>query len=64
VPVVGPLKEVDGLDFTYLDADGNKTATPADVRQIAIRIRTHSPVMNSIGETVSDSISAWVFTRN
>jgi prepilin-type N-terminal cleavage/methylation domain-containing protein len=64
VPVVGPLKAENGLEFVYMDDEENKTADPAEVRQIAIRIRTHSPVVNSVGEQVSDSISAWVFTRN
>jgi hypothetical protein len=64
VPVVGPLKAENGLEFVYLDDEANKTTNPAEVRQIAIRIRTDSPVINSVGEQVSDSISAWVFTRN
>ncbi|MEJ2204643.1 MAG: prepilin-type N-terminal cleavage/methylation domain-containing protein [Gemmatimonadota bacterium] len=64
VPVVGPLKATNGLEFTYLDDENNKTTIPTEVRQIAIRIRTDSPVVNSLGEQVSDSISAWVFTRN
>jgi hypothetical protein len=64
VPIVGPLKSNTGLQFTYLDADGNKTGTATDVRQVAVTVRTHSGVMNSVGETVSDSISAWIYTRN
>jgi len=64
VPMVGPLKAATGLELIYLDQNGDKTATPTDVRQIAVKIRTASGVVNSIGQTVSDSISAWVFTRN
>jgi len=64
VPVVGPLKATNGLEFTYLDDEGDKTTIPTEVRQIAIRVRTDSPVINSVGEQVSDSISAWVYTRN
>jgi prepilin-type N-terminal cleavage/methylation domain-containing protein len=63
-PIVGPLKSTNGLQFTYLDGDGNTTSVGTDVRQVAVRVRTHSVVMNSIGEPVSDSISALIYTRN
>ena len=64
VPIVGPLKDDGGLEFVFLDASGDKTTVPTDVRQVAVRVRTASGVMNSLGETVSDSISAWIYTRN
>lgn len=64
VAMVGPLKALNGLELVYLDGEGNKTATAKDVRQIAVKIRTNSGVVNSVGATVSDSISAWVWTRN
>jgi prepilin-type N-terminal cleavage/methylation domain-containing protein len=64
VALVGPLKAANGLELVYLNGDGNKTATATEVRQIAVRIRTNSGVVNSVGATVSDSISAWVWTRN
>lgn len=64
VALVGPLKAANGLELVYLDQDGNKTATATDVRQIAVKIRTNSGVVNSVGATVSDSIAAWVWTRN
>jgi hypothetical protein len=63
-PIVGPLQATGGLEFTYLDVDGNKTTIATDVRQVAVRVRTHSVVMNSVGNPVSDSISAWVYSRN
>lgn len=63
-PVAGPLKASTGLEFIYLDALGAVTAVPADVRQILVTIRTASPVVNSVGQTVSDSITAWIYTRN
>jgi prepilin-type N-terminal cleavage/methylation domain-containing protein len=64
VPIVGPLKPSGGLEFVYLDAEGNKTTVSTDVRQVAVKLRTHSGVLNSLGEIVSDSISAWIYTRN
>lgn len=64
VPLVGPLEASSGLEFTYLDENGNVTATAADVRQITVTIRTASPVVNSLGQTVSDSITTVIYTRN
>ncbi len=64
VPIVGPLKSSDGLSFMYLDSVGNTTAVTTDVRQIRVTIRTASGVVNSVGQTVSDSITALIYTRN
>jgi prepilin-type N-terminal cleavage/methylation domain-containing protein len=64
VPVAGPLRAGTGLEFVYRDSLGAITSTPAEVRQIVVRIRSGSGVLNSLGETVSDSILAWVYTRN
>ncbi|HSM61399.1 MAG TPA: prepilin-type N-terminal cleavage/methylation domain-containing protein [Longimicrobiales bacterium] len=64
IPMVGPLKAGTGLEFVYLDQNGDKTSTKTEVRQIAVKIRTSSGVVNSVGTTVSDSIAAWVYTRN
>ena len=64
VPLVGPLRASDGVGFAYLDQTGSVTATAADVRQIRVTIRTSSGVVNSVGQTVSDSITATIFTRN
>jgi len=64
VPVAGPLRAGTGLEFVYRDSLGAVTSTPAEVRQIVVRIRSGSGVLNSLGETVSDSILAWIYTRN
>lgn len=64
VPLVGPLKPSNGLTFAYLDSVGNTTATTTRVRQIRVTIRTDSGVTNSLGEAVSDSITARIYTRN
>ncbi|MDZ7779160.1 MAG: prepilin-type N-terminal cleavage/methylation domain-containing protein [Gemmatimonadota bacterium] len=63
-PIAGPLRPNDGLEFIYRDALGDVTSTPTDVRQIEVRIRTGTQVINPVGETVSDSIDAWIYTRN
>ena len=63
-PVAGPLRAGTGIEFVYRDAIGNVTGTPADVRQIVVTVRSGSGVLNSLGQTVSDSITAWVYTRN
>ena len=64
LPLVGPLRPRDGLEFSYRDEDGNVTTVATDVRQIVVTIRTGSEVLNSLGELVSDSITSWVYTRN
>lgn len=64
VPLVGPLRSSDGVEFSYLDSSGTTTATTTDVRQILVTIRTASNVMNSLGRMVSDSISGRIYTRN
>ena len=64
VPMVGPLKTTNGLSYRYADSLGAVTSTPAAVRQITVTIRTSSGVVNSLGTTVSDSITAVIYTRN
>jgi prepilin-type N-terminal cleavage/methylation domain-containing protein len=64
VPIVGPLRASTGLEFVYRDALGNVTGTATDVRQIVVFVRTGSGVLNSLNQEVSDSITAWVYTRN
>ena len=63
-PIAGPLRASNGLQFIYRDAMGAITTTPEDVRQIEVRIRTGERVINSVGETVTDSLDAWIYTRN
>lgn len=64
VPVAGPIRATNGVAFVYRDAYGVVTATPADVRQIEIMVRTGSNVLDGLGGTVADSITAWIYTRN
>lgn len=64
VPVAGPLQSGTGLEFVYRDALGAVTSVPTEVQQIVVRIRSGSPVLNSLGNPVTDSITAWVYTRN
>jgi prepilin-type N-terminal cleavage/methylation domain-containing protein len=63
-PVAGPLRASTGIEFAYRDSVGTVTATAANVRQIVVSVRSGSGVLNSLGQTVSDSITAWVYTRN
>lgn len=63
-PLAGPIRPTGGLQFIYRDAMGNITSTPTDVRQIEVRIRTGGQVIGPTGETVSDSLDAWIYTRN
>lgn len=63
-PLAGPLRDTGGLQFIYRDSLGAVTSTPANVRQIEIRIRTGGEVMNAVGDMVTDSIDAWIYTRN
>lgn len=64
VPIAGPLRSGNGVEFEYRDSLGTVTTVPADVRQIVTTIRAGSGVLNSLGEEVSDSISSWIYTRN
>ena len=65
VPVAGPLRPSTGLEFVYRDSLSAVTGTPGDVRQIVVRVRSGSRgVLNSLGQPVTDSILAWVYTRN
>jgi len=64
IPIVGPLRANRGLEFIYRDANGAVTSTATDVAQIEVIVRTGSTVLNSLGEMVSDSINAWIHTRN
>ena len=64
VPLVGPLKATTGVEFAYLDSLGVATATTTKVRQIQVTVRTASGVVNSVGNTVADSIVGTIYTRN
>ncbi|HSH74318.1 MAG TPA: prepilin-type N-terminal cleavage/methylation domain-containing protein [Longimicrobiales bacterium] len=64
VPIAGPLRAGTGIEFVYRDRFGTVTAMPADVRQVVVRVRSGSGVLNSRGQQVSDSVTAWVYARN
>lgn len=64
VPIVGLISASGGIEFEYLDALGNTTTTPADVRQIVVTLRTGSGILNSLNQEIADSITAWIYTRN
>jgi prepilin-type N-terminal cleavage/methylation domain-containing protein len=64
MPVVGPIRSTNGVLFEYRDALGNTTATASDVRQIVVTVRTGEGVINPLNQEVTDSITAWVYTRN
>ncbi|HSW31864.1 MAG TPA: prepilin-type N-terminal cleavage/methylation domain-containing protein [Longimicrobiales bacterium] len=63
-PMVGPLKPSTGIQFTYLDSLGSVTSVTTNVRQITVRVRTVSEVLNSLGQPVSDSLTIRIYTRN
>lgn len=64
VPLVGPLQSTNGVQFAYLDQNGNTTTTNASVRQIRVTVRTASRAVNSVGQQVADSLTALIYTRN
>lgn len=64
IPIAGPLRASGGLEFRYRRADGEITGDLDDIRQIEVKVKTGSNVMNSLGQMVSDSITAWIYTRN
>ena len=63
-PVAGPLAPSNGLRFIYRDAMGAVTNVPTDVRQIEVLVCTRPGVQNSLDRQVTDSITAWIYTRN
>lgn len=64
VPLVGPVRGQDGVQFEYLTADGSTTSTPSEVRQVRVTIRTRSNARDRQGNPVADSVSARVHLRN
>ncbi|MDH3271406.1 MAG: prepilin-type N-terminal cleavage/methylation domain-containing protein [Gemmatimonadota bacterium] len=63
IPITGPLQPSNGLEFVYRDSLGAVTATPADVSQIEIVIRTGSQVLGPLGQMVQDSVEVLIHTR-
>lgn len=67
VPLVGPLAGVDGrpgLEFGYLDTDGNSTTTSSNIRRIVVTVRSFADVRDRGGNLVVDSLTTSIFTRN
>jgi prepilin-type N-terminal cleavage/methylation domain-containing protein len=67
VPLVGPLTGITGspgLEFEFLDANGATTATPGDVRQIDVTLRSWAEARGYDGDLVVDSLSSSIFMRN
>jgi len=61
-PVLGPLPDVNGVNFAYYDANGVVTATPTAVRQIGLSVREQS--VNRIRKgTTSDYAVDSLLTR-
>lgn len=64
-PVLGPLKDTDGVTFRYLDGAGAVTTDPTAVRQIEVTLRASSQVLSGTGgPQYRDSLVTRVFTRN
>jgi hypothetical protein len=66
-PVIGPLPDANGVTFTYYDANGAVTATPASVRQIGLSVRSQSVNRIRKGSTTGyavDSLSTRITLRN
>jgi hypothetical protein len=65
-PLVGPLQPPtsNGVQFEYFDETGTVTVNPGDVRQVAITLRTISPITRTTGGYVGDSLTARAFLRN
>jgi len=64
IPIAGPIRAGNGLEFVYRDELGAVTAVAADVRQLEVVVRTGGRVLDGRGGVVSDSITAWIYTRN
>lgn len=66
-PVLGPLPDVDGVTFSYYDANGAVTATPTLVRQLGLAVREQSANRIRKGTTTAyavDSLLTRVTLRN
>jgi prepilin-type N-terminal cleavage/methylation domain-containing protein len=65
--IIGPLT-TDGLAFTYIDPDGNVTATVTDIASVAltVRIRSRGLARLSLGDRdyIRDSVITRVALRN
>jgi prepilin-type N-terminal cleavage/methylation domain-containing protein len=68
-PLLGPLRDGDGLQFTYLDANGAVTATEANIKSILVTVNGVSNLAvssagNAKNTIVSDQVITQVALRN
>ena len=68
-PLLGPLKEANGLNFSYLNSAGAVTATKENVRSIVLTIRGVTSQQVTVGgstynQYVQDSLVSQVSLRN
>lgn len=65
VPLVGPLDPSgSGLELRFLDGLGHAVADPLLVAQIELTVRTSSPVLDTDGSPIADSLTTRVSLRN
>ena len=64
IAMVGPLRDPDGLAFSYLDGTGAVTTVGADIRQVEVALNTLTNVRSADGQPVSDSIVTRIYLRN
>jgi len=62
--LVGPLSSDDGLEFVYLDENGNETAAAAQVATVRVTLRTDSDARTAEGRTIDDELTVVVALRN
>jgi len=62
--LVGPLSSDDGLEFVYLDENGNETASAAQVATVRVTLRTDSDARTAEGRTIDDELTVVVALRN
>lgn len=69
-PLLGPLKDADGIEFSYLNATGGAAALNSDVKSIILKVRgvTSQQVSSGSGNAyntyVRDSLVSQVSLRN
>jgi hypothetical protein len=64
VPLVGPVRDRDGVAFRYFDADGNETSTLEEIRTVEVILRTLSGARDPSGRLIADSLSVVIHARN
>ena len=64
VPLVGPVRANDGVEFVYYDSLGAVATTATDIDQVEVTLRTLTSVRGPDGNLIADSVSTRVHTRN